>query len=125
MRTRTLAVAVIALLAVLLVAGQAQAGKAETELTGVEVETSTGSANATYSGKVKSKRKCRKGRKVTLIHDSDPPFVIGETTTDKNGKWEITGPYPPNPNDDRIIVKVSGNEACKGAKGFFNFYDES
>lgn len=125
MRFRSLAIAFVALLAAMLLATTAEAGKTTTELGPVDIVKGSGSPTATYSGKVKSSKRCRKGRKVTLIHDSDPPFVIGEATTDKNGKWKITGPYPPSSDDDRIIVKVSGNEACKGAKGFFNFYDES
>jgi hypothetical protein len=30
---------------------------------------------------------------VVLIHDSDPPFTIGETRTDKHGNWSIDGDF--------------------------------
>lgn len=125
MRSRNLAIAIVVLLATMLLTTPAQAGKAETEIGPVDAEIHTGSSAATYSGKVKSSKRCRKWRRVTLVHDSDPPFTIGETTTDKNGRWEISGPYPLDSSDDRIIVKVSSTERCKGATGYFNFYDES
>lgn len=116
----------IAAFAGLLLAGSATAGKAETEIGDVTIETNAGPPpTATYSGKVIAPHGCRKGRLVTLVHDSNPPFTIGTARTDKHGNWTIKGPYPSDPNDDRIIVKVKQTPKCKGAKGFFDFYDEA
>lgn len=127
MRSRNLTAAiVIAALAGMLVAGTAMAAKAETEIGDVTVETIGPPPEAKYSGTIKSdKKRCKGNRKVVLIHDSDPPFTIGETRTDKNGNWSITGPYPSDPNDDRIIVKVKQTPRCTSAKGSFDFYEEA
>ena len=79
---------------------------------------------ARYEGKVSSKKgRCEKGRKVVVIHDSDPPFTIGEDETDENGNWKIYGAYPQNPADDRIVVKLLKKPGCKGDKTDFEFYD--
>lgn len=76
----------------------------------------------TYTGKVKSKnKKCRKGRKVTVIHDSDPPFIIGEARTDEFGNWGLEGPVPPS--GDRIIVEVKRTIKCKGATATYEVND--
>jgi hypothetical protein len=124
MRSRNLTAATIAMLAAMLLAGPALADKAKTRIGDVEIEVVGPPPEAKYSGAIKTAKRCRKGRRVKLIHDSDPPFTIGETTTDENGNWSITGAYPLDSGDDRIIVKVSKSKRCKGATGSFDFYDE-
>lgn len=121
LRWGTLVLSTVALLVALVVAGPAAAAKAKTNL---EVDPPKVQHDfAEYSGKVTSKRdRCVKNRRVTVIHDSDPPFTIGETETDANGNWKLTGPYPTSANDDRIIVKVASNRKCKAAKKSFEFY---
>lgn len=121
LRFWTLALSAMVLLVALVVAGPAVAAKAKTRLdvNPPKVEHDF----AEYSGKVKSKRaRCEKGRRVTVIHDSDPPFTIGETETDENGNWKLTGPYPTSASDDTIIVKVASNKKCKGARVVFDFF---
>lgn len=121
LRYWTLALSALALLVALVAAGPAVAGKAKTRLEVNQPKVMHDFAE--YSGKVKSKRaRCEKGRRVTVIHDSDPPFTIGETETDENGNWKLTGPYPPSANDDTIIVKVASNRKCKSAKVVGDFY---
>ena len=86
----------------------------------------TGPDTARYEGTVSSKKgKCETGRRIVVIHDSDPPFTIGETETDENGKWKLDGPYPPNANDDRIVVKLKKDKKkkCAGDSVSFPFYD--
>ena len=121
LRHSTLALSALALLVALVAAGPAVAGKART---GLKVDPPKVMHDvAEYSGKVTSKRdRCLKNRRVTVIHDSDPPFTIGETETDANGKWKLTGPYPTSADDDTIIVRVASNKKCKGAKKSFEFF---
>ncbi len=88
------------------------AGKSATTVKFTSVTDGDSPGTAKYEGKVGGK--CRSGRKVTLIHNSDPPFVIGETTTDDKGNWTIEGPAPPD--SDKITVKVKRNKKCKEAK---------
>jgi hypothetical protein len=127
MRLRTqLVCASVAILAVSLVgAGTALAvKKASTQVFIDRVDPVADPAKAKYSGRVKSnKNKCLKGRKITLIHDSDPPFTIGEAETDAKGKWEITGNFPGDPSDDKLIVKVSKKGKCKGNDRSYRFYE--
>jgi len=113
---------VAAALCLALVGGQtavAGGGKAKTEVELTEVSVDPATGEGTYTGKVKSKKRCKGGRKVTVIHDSDPPFTIGETRTDEFGKWTIEGPVPPI--GDRVIVKVSKSSKCKGASETYEF----
>ena len=91
----------------------AEAAKAPTKIKNVTIQ-EVSSGRGEYGGKVKSpKRGCERHRKVTVVHDSDPPFVIGETFTDDEGNWELTGPLPPS--GDRIIIKVKKTKKCRGA----------
>lgn len=121
LRYWTLALSALALLVALVAAGPAVAAKART---GLKVNPPKVMRDvAEYSGKVTSKRdRCVKNRRVTVIHDSDPPFTIGETETDADGKWKLTGPYPASADDDTIIVKVAPNRKCKGATEVFDFF---
>ena len=64
-----------------------------------------------YEGEVKAKGKCMKKRKVTVTHLSNPPFVIGETTTTEEGFWQLNGPIRP-PTTDKIKVVVKHGK-CK------------
>jgi hypothetical protein len=110
MRTRLIALAVLCFA---LVAPPAFAGKANTSIKDVEVVPNANATAATYSGRITSPDKdCIKGRKIKIIHLSDPPFVIGETTTDKDGNWELNGPLPPAPTEE-IKIKVKGSKHCK------------
>ena len=72
--------------------------------------------NATYVGKVNSgKSRCTKARRVLIYHDSEPPFLIGETTTDADGNYSFEGISPP-PGDDVFVVvkkKGKGSKKCK------------
>jgi hypothetical protein len=66
-----------------------------------------------YSGKVRSPRqRCKRNRLVQVIHDTVPPFLIGQTRTDGKGNWTLSGPLPPD--GDRVIVKVKKTKRCKG-----------
>ena len=125
MRHRTpLVYAFVAILAVgLVAAGTAAAGKrVSTHVSIDKVEPVENSSQAKYSGHVKSRKgKCLKGRKITLIHDSDPPFTIGETTTDEDGNWSITGNVPPSADDDKLIVKASKKGKCKSDSRNYRF----
>jgi hypothetical protein len=110
-RART--TAALMLVFALVGATTAEAAKAPTKIKSVTIQ-EAGPGKGEYGGKVKSpKAKCEARRKVTVIHDSDPPFVIGETVTDDQGNWKLTGPLPPS--GDRIIVKVKKTKKCKGA----------
>jgi hypothetical protein len=109
------ALALVAALALVVAgAGTATAAKAPTgvKLTSV-IEGMAG--EGIYSGKVRSPRpKCRRHRLVRVIHDVDPPFLIGETRTDNKGAWTLSGPLPPH--GDQVIVKVKKTRRCKGAR---------
>ena len=112
-RSGILACVLAALLAAALIAPAAGAAKARTEVELTDIE-ELRPGDARYSGKVKSpKGRCKRNRKVTVIHNSNPPFEIGETTTDDNGRWSLSGPLPPS--GDKITVKVKKNRKCKGA----------
>lgn len=119
MRSRLLLLALVAL-----VIPAVALGKAASSQVDVTEAKATGPDTARYEGKVKSKKgKCEKGRRVVVIHDSDPPFTIGETKTDEKGNWKLDGPYPQNSADDRIVVKLLKKPGCKGDKTDFEFYD--
>ena len=127
MRRRTpLVYALVAILAVGLVgAGSAAAGKKfKTQVSIDRVDPVADPAKAEYKGKVKSKKgKCLKGRKITLVHNSSPPFTIGETETDDDGNWTITGYFPQDPSDDKLTVTVSKKGKCKGNSRDYRFYE--
>ena len=115
MSIRRLVLLAIAALAMLAAGTQiAVAGKARTTVTITDAKPGSAPGTAKYKGKVEGKKGCHKKRKVTLIHNSDPPFTIGETTTDEDGKWEIEGNAPPA--SDTVTVKVKGNKKCKPAR---------
>jgi hypothetical protein len=115
MSIRRLILFAVAALAMLAAGTQiAVAGKARTTVTITDAKPGSAPGTAKYKGKVEGKKGCEKNRKVTLIHNSDPPFTIGETTTDEDGKWEIKGNAPPA--SDTITVKVKSTKKCKGAK---------
>ena len=114
MRLR-LTVALVAALALLATgAGTATAAKAPTtvKLNSV-IEGMAG--EGIYDGKVNSPRpRCRRNRLVQVIHDVEPPFLIGEARTDEKGRWTVSGPLPPH--GDRVIIKVKKTRRCKGAR---------
>lgn len=115
MKRPAISVSLIAALVLVLFAGGAAAPAQAKDSVSVKAE-AAGSGQATYSGKVQSGRsKCRKGRTVQIYHDSDPPFFIGETETDADGKYSYTGISPPS--GDRVFVVVkkkgSGSRRCK------------
>ncbi len=95
----------------------AKGDRANTDVELTELSENPVTGEGTYEGKVRSTKRCKGGRKVTLIHDSDPPFTIGVTRTDEFGKWKIDGPVPPT--GDRVIVKVSKTAKCEGAKATY------
>jgi hypothetical protein len=114
MRFRTLVPAILGCaLALGVVASVALAAKADTTVKVTSVtENADGSGH--YEGEVKSEKgRCKKGRKIKVIHLSDPPFTIGETTTDEDGFWQLNGPLPP-PNNDKIKVEVKPTKKCQG-----------
>jgi hypothetical protein len=95
-------------------AGTAAAAKAPTTVKLTEVVEGM-AGEGLYSGKVKSPRpKCRRHRRVMVIHDVMPPFPIGETRSDQHGDWTLTGPLPPD--GDTIVVKVKKTRRCKGVR---------
>jgi hypothetical protein len=110
MRYRTVTAAVLC--CALVVAPAALAGKADTDVSVTNL-TQNADGSGHYEGEVKAKGKCKKNRKITVIHLSDPPFTIGETKTDEDGFWQLNGPLPPE--SDKIKVVVKQTRKCKGA----------
>jgi hypothetical protein len=106
-------VIVIACAAVVALAGPSLVGaRARDEVTLKVKPTTPGSAK--YTGQVKSsKRRCRKGRTVRVYHDSDPPFLIGETETDNAGKYVLEGISPPAGDRVFVVVKKEGDGESK------------
>lgn len=120
MKTRVTIILVASLCFALVGSEFAVAKKANTTVELEQISEDRATGEGTYEGKVKSpKGKCKKRRKVTLIHNSDPPFTIGETITDENGNWTITGPLPPV--GDKITVKVKSTTKCKGAEESYEY----
>jgi hypothetical protein len=112
MRTRPITLALLCC-AALAVPTVALAAKGDTE---VKVTSLTTNADGSghYEGTVKSnKGKCKKKRKVTLIHL--PDFVIGETKTTEEGFWQLNGPIPPT-DADKVKVVVKSTKKCKKGK---------
>ncbi len=112
MRRLSIAFALAACLGLLLVAPGL--GRTTGSVTVKVTPTTAGAAK--YSGKVSSnKSRCRKGRKVSIYHDSDPPFLIGETETDSDGKYSFEGISPPSGDRVFVVVKPKGNgrRRCK------------
>jgi hypothetical protein len=67
-----------------------------------------------YSGKVTSdpdRRKCVKGRVVTIIHNG---VEIEETETDEDGKWSVKGARPPD--GDVVTAYVHPEPGRRGCK---------
>ena len=124
MRSRNLWLIALAAIAAIAIPAVAGAKPASSQLDVTKAK-ATGPDTATYEGTVSSKKsKCEKGRRMVVIHDSDPPFTIGETETDENGNWKLEGPYPQDANDDRIVVKLKKKKkGCKGDSFSFPFYD--
>ena len=111
-----------ALLTLLALAAVASAGT-KTKVFIDRVDPAVGGLQAEYKGHISSKKdKCLGGRKITLIHDSDPPFEIGTAETDDDGNWTITGNYPGDPRDDELTVTVAKDGKCKGKSNDYNFY---
>jgi len=99
-------------------AGTAIAGKASTSIKDVEILPNADFSEANYSGRITSPDEdCLEGRKVKIFHltEGEKPFLIGETTTDEDGNWDLDGPLPPGPTEV-IKIKVSGSKHCKGKK---------
>lgn len=115
MRRVLISVSLIGVLALGVAAGGGVAPAATGGSVSLKIE-STGPGTAKYSGKVSSsKSKCRKGRKIEVFHDSDPPFKIGETDTESDGSYSLDGVSPPS--GDRVFVVVKpkgrGSKRCK------------
>jgi hypothetical protein len=93
-----------------------------------EISTSVTLSNPStglYKGVVKSKKKkCRAGRRVTILHDQNgngadrSDFTIGKDTTNKAGQYEVSGNQAP-PGDAVLAIvgvkELSGDSFCKGA----------
>jgi hypothetical protein len=96
----------------LALAGVALAAKADTDTTfKMKAKSPT---KVEYSGKVTSdpdRRKCVKGRVVTIIHNG---VEIAETETDEDGKWSVKGPRPPS--GDVVTAYVHPEPGRKGCK---------
>ena len=55
------------------------------------------STKGRYAGDVSGgPERCQKFRTVQVWHDSNPPFKIGTTVTNAQGKWRKVGPAPPD-----------------------------
>jgi hypothetical protein len=122
MRWKVVALGALALVLTVGAVGVDARARAKTEVFIDKVKVKAGVA--TYRGHIESKDDdCLKGRTVRLIHDSEPPFVIGEAETDENGDWKIKGPYPSDDDDDSLIVEVDKAKGCKGAEEEDRFYD--
>lgn len=122
-RLMTLAAAAVAVMAVSF-AAPATGAKVPTKIKDTRLVANPGSGTGTYSGKLKSKKdKCIKGRKVTVIHLSDPPFTIGETETNDKGRWELQGNVPPASSPQNIKIEVAPAKGCKGASRTYSVDD--
>ncbi|HKG36567.1 MAG TPA: hypothetical protein VKA89_09030 [Solirubrobacterales bacterium] len=68
-----------------------------------------------YAGEVSSAReRCKVDRRVQVWHDSDPPFRIGTTMTNAQGKWRLTGPAPPN--GDHVYAVAARKTLLRNAR---------
>ena len=100
-------VTVLAALTILL-AGVVDAAAHRSNIgTNVRINSAARTAEGTgiYSGVVRGNRACRKGRRVQVWHDSDPPFLIGTATTDSSGAWQVEGPAPPDGDSIYAVAK--------------------
>jgi hypothetical protein len=66
---------------------------------------------ANYTGEVKSKRdKCLRKRVIQVFQVSDPPLFIGQTQTDKSGRFELQE-YAPATGQVRVVALAK--KGCK------------
>jgi hypothetical protein len=86
----------------------------------VEITKAKGDADGVdIKGTVSSRKaSCEKGRRVSVYHDVAPPgpsdmdFLLGETTTNENGKWRLGSTFLP----DKVYAVVAGKKKCKQDK---------
>lgn len=78
----------------------------------IEITKATGDTeHVEVKGTVSStKSRCKRNRKVKVYHDSEPPYLIGETTTDDNGRWQVSSVALP----DKVYAVVKKNKRCRG-----------
>ena len=83
----------------------------------IVVEAATDSGNRVdISGRVTSpEHACEVGRKVKVYHDVAPrgpgreDFLLGRTTTERDGGWSLSTPYQP----DLVYAKVRRTDGCR------------
>lgn len=81
-----------------------------------------GNGTATYKGKLKGSKECRKGRKVKLdstAAPSNPPRKLGSDRTSAKGKWSFDGPMISESQRIRLSVKQKGQ--CGAPYAFLRF----
>jgi hypothetical protein len=115
---KTLPVAVALAMASLGIVGVDVAVAAEKAPSTIEVTKATGDTeHVQVRGEVTSpKSRCTRNRKVAVYHDVAPPgpsekdFLVGETTTNDNGRWSVASVALP----DRVYAVVAKKKRCKG-----------
>jgi hypothetical protein len=115
---RTLPLVLALVLTCLGVAWTGDASGAGRAASSIEITKAVGDTeHVQVRGKVTSaKDRCLKNRRVRVYHDVAPPgpsaqdFMIGETRTADNGKWDVASVALP----DKVYAVVKKNKRCKG-----------
>jgi len=108
-------------LAAMALAGLAVAGNTTVTLGGIS-GADRGDGRASYEGKLKGSKKCRKQRKVTLDSTgapSTPPAKLGSDKTNRKGKWSFEGPMISESQRIQLSVKAKGR--CQSPNVFLTF----
>lgn len=102
---------VLALAVALLGVTATEASAGQRSRSTIEITKATGDTeHVQVKGTVSSARKiCKQSRKVRVYHDSEPPYLIGTTTTDDDGRWEVSSVALP----DKVYAVVTRNKNCK------------
>lgn len=120
-RLSLIALALVACLAIgsvtMAVAGQSQAKKVKTKVTLSYTPSQTGpyGEQASFNGKVKAKKVCRKGRKVS-VKNVGTGAIVGKTKTNKKGKYSISAGSGAAPGTYQAKVKKKTKKKKNGTK---------
>ena len=103
-------------------AAAAKTQKFETSFDRVDVAPLT-LETARYTGRLESPRDiCIENRNVLIIHDSKPPFTIGDVQTNRSGRFSHVGPLPPA--GDRIIFRAVSRDVSTAKRDRICLGDE-
>lgn len=91
----------------------ASSGKTKVSLS-YSVGTTPPYGQASFNGKVRASRSCKKSRKVTVIRVGKPTIRVGKAKTGKQGKFTISAGSGAAKGTYRAKVKRKGK--CKQAK---------